>query len=1232
MAAANRSMRNWLILGAAAALLVAVALLWPRPNANDRKVANGTNEPPVVEDDPAVAVEAAPTIPRDDALRLIELRNLSLGHLENEELTACDPLLEEIIDRLPGDPFGPRNLTVARLLSLMQTNATADPAAHQAAADAALEAASILERVEGETAVLHVLRARIARSSTAGERQAFDEFVRAAEVAPDEAWIAYELFQSGRYATEPAMRERAAAALQRAGELQGDNVWLLIELLPLQADRKDPGIGDNLQRLAEIVAPFATTIAAHMRINPADLLQQAQQAADQQDWPTVLQKVRVVANVLRPDPLAQADKSRVDRHPLAFVLPGYSSATLARLDLPAAQPPDSIPVKFVTSADAPATGAVTDAQFADFNLDGRFDIFALGDARLAVVGRDEAGAWQSITEADVPAGLTHLLVADLDDDVDENANAPLNQSHETICRHADIDAITWGAGGVAVLQNRLDGESGARSIEIVEQNDAWAAIRDVRTVTPADLDHDGDLDLVVVADSGVSLWSSRGNLTFEDISDRSSLPPDPAGITGALAADWDRDLDVDVLLVGPGGIGILENLRHGRLRYRELPGAAGHAGRQTWGIADLDNNQSWDLVSAGDQGISVQFTDLAPDGSRQIQPQRRLIDSAVSDFDIFDYDNDGFLDVIAVGDGRVQVFRGGVDGPVSVQAELPADLSQRAQAVTAGDVDSDGDLDLLTAGPDGVRFVVNDGGNANRWIDVSARAQQIKGNQPSASGRINHLGIGSTLQLRAGQLDQLRIIRSGLTHFGLGQREQPDVVRILWTNGVPQNVIQPPANGEICELQTLKGSCPYLYTWNGERFEFCTDLLWAAPLGLQFAEGVVAPSRAWEYLKIRGDQLQADDGRYRLQITEELWEAAYVDQVRLIAVDHPADVEIFTNEKVGPAEIAEHKLHTVRERRLPVAARDQQGRDVLPIVAREDGKFLKAWDRKFRQGLTEPHSLELDLGDLDEPDRITLFLTGWVYPSDTSINVALSQNPDLDSPRPPLIETPDENGEWRVALPYMGFPGGKTKTIAVDVSKLFTNGDYRLRIGTTMEIHWDAVWFTADEPPGELEQTELELVAADLHFRGVSRREWLPDNGPEVYLYNDVNPHVPWPPMDGAFTRYGDVAPLLADWDDRMIVMAAGDELTLEFAGPAHAPPAGWVRDFVIYNVGWDKDADLNTVFGQSSEPLPYREMTDYGLRDSTVDPEFAEYLRTYQTRHQNRQRFWTELPGVSVE
>src|SRR6185436_5207312 len=298
-------------------------------------------------------------------------------------------------------------------------------------------------------------------------------------------------------------------------------------------------------------------------------------------------------------------------------------------------------------------------------------------------------------------------------------------------------------------------------------------------------------------------------------------------------------------------------------------------------------------------------------------------------------------------------------------------------------------------------------------------------------------------------------------------------VRFLFSNGVPQASRFSGGNRRYAERQQLYGSCPFIYTWTGEKFEFFTDFLWAAPIGLQLAEGKMAPSRAWEYLLIPGDRLKEHDGTYDLQITEEVWEAAYFDRMQLIAVDHPADFNVYSNEKVGPPTIASKKIHTVRQPRKPVSAKDQRGRDVLPLLAKRDGKFAQLFEKRIWQGLVEEHFLELDLGKLEStPKQLTLFLTGWIYPTNTSINVNLSQRTDLAYPKLPSLWVPDGKGSWKLAQGFMGFPVGKTKTMAVEIDPtVFPPGDYRVRVVTSAEIYWDDVFFTVNEPAAELNET-----------------------------------------------------------------------------------------------------------------------------------------------------------------
>jgi hypothetical protein len=353
--------------------------------------------------------------------------------------------------------------------------------------------------------------------------------------------------------------------------------------------------------------------------------------------------------------------------------------------------------------------------------------------------------------------------------------------------------------------------------------------------------------------------------------------------------------------------------------------------------------------------------------------------------------------------------------------------------------------------------------------------------------------------------------------------------------------------------------------------------------------------------------------------------------------------------------MAEHKLHTVRTPRIPVAAKDTFGNDVLEQIAARDGVYTRTYDHKLAQGLTNEHFLELDLGDwtsgsnlpserkLDEsaakPDaprapRIMLYLTGWMYPATTSLNVQFSQNPDGQKPRPPSLQVVDEQGQWREVRPFLGFPGGKTKTIALDISDIFPAhaSDHRLRIVTNMEFYWDAAFFTVDDEPVTFREQELTLNSAWLRDRGgVSLRTWpATGNGPEIFDYGTLVPGDVWPPIEGAFTQFGDVRELLLRRDDQLVVMHPGDEIQLAFGEPADPVPEGWVRDFVIYNVGWDKDCDLNTVYGETVEPMPFRDMTVYG-QVRPADEDYERYLKMYQTRRRSRSAYWNQIRRVTA-
>ncbi|HVW02128.1 MAG TPA: FG-GAP-like repeat-containing protein, partial [Planctomycetaceae bacterium] len=1102
-------------------------------------------------------------IPIAECRSLLQARNLGLGYLENENFAKAEPYLRDLAEKLQRDPVGVRNFAILKLLTLDAKHDSAEQL--RQAFDAATLAAQQLLQIEPDSYVSHLLAGRVEFEAVAKltdlkpddqlarTREGVKELQQAAKLAPRDPAILWTLFDKGRYVDDEEVRAAARQALREAYAIDPRNLFILTEWLRAQADARDPEIIATLKAAKETLVPIQEGVKKRARVDVIELVDQALAAAEKPDWPTTLGLV-LRLNVIRSEDMAQSDRRRLDRHPLEYVVQRFGPEFCNVEDLQRADADPEIPVKLVKEAATSIGGLreVHDVVAADFDLDTRTDLAVLETGALTLYRRTpESGEWQKFARFEPIEGAEHLLAADLDRDVHLPAKGPAPAKPETVgCQDADPDVVLFGSGGIRVLRNEVSGTNPRqREFQVVEQSEEFRQLKDVSAAALADLDHDGDLDLVVCAGGRVQFWGNRGDLTFENVSADSQFPSPDIEFTTIIPVDWDRDVDIDFVLTGPrcDEPGLLENLRHRQFRWQPFGDDYANLRRaSSVALADVDGNAAWDLIAASDKGIFLIQTQNPAPGHVMVLAVSGVSRDATEHVLAWDFDNDGRTDILGWGGPELRALRGLGDGRFNPSPKLFESPHGSVLACEAADLDGDGDLDLALGTAGALDFLSNEGGNKNHWIDVRAR-----GDADTKVPHVNQYGFGSLLEVRAGDLYQAQVIGRQLLHFGLGKRDQADSVRVLWTNGVPQDTVQAKVNETICERQALKGSCPYVYTWTGEKYEFFTDLLWAAPIGLQFADGVMAPSRPWEFIKVPGDRLKARDGRVQMSVTEELWEATYFDQIELIAVDHPADVEIYSNEKVGPADLAEFKVHTVREKRLPVAARDQRGRDRMDEIRAEDGVFVRAFDRRECLGFAEPHYLELDLGRLDEvvasgdagPHKITLFLTGWIYPTDVSTNIALSQRGELGHPKPPSLWTPDESGQWREVRPYMGFPGGKTKTIAVDLTGVFAPGDYRLRIQTTQELYWDAAFFTVDEQPADVKLTHLAPQAVDLHYRGFSEPFPKRPNAPEIYDYAQVRTAPKWPPMAGKFTRYGNVTELLAATDDKLVVIAAGDEL-----------------------------------------------------------------------------------------
>lgn len=728
-----------------------------------------------------------------------------------------------------------------------------------------------------------------------------------------------------------------------------------------------------------------------------------------------------------------------------------------------------------------------------------------------------------------------------------------------------------------------------------------------------DQDHDGDLDVLLVpaptrsqARLLAELYRNDGSRQFTDITEPSGLPKSQAFVTDVSVLDADEDDDTDILFATTRGLVLLTNLRQGKFAdISQGTGLAELGPLTACDAADINHDGLANVVVASDEGCMV----LRPQRFMtfvQAHVERRgsgslLRLSGVRDLDLCDLNGDGNQDLVvaceagAGDEGGLRVFFGDENGfftDVTDRVGIPAtgfDLC----FCKAEDIDQDGDPDLLVydrkVGP---RLFRNDTQGV-RWISLILHGTKN-----------NTEGIGTKVEAKVRNSYQKLVAERDLIRFGIGGMSSVDVVRLQWPNGVLQGATQIVA-GEIfhaTEKEGEVGSCPYLYTWNGQRFVFVTDVIDTCPLGLLIGQDVVFPPRDFEVVRITDKQLKSREDRLLLRFTEELRELTYFDQVVLEAIDHPAETEVYPDERFSMPPFPSGEPVIVHNSRPPVAAWDGNGNDVLDLISRLDHRYPVPGARIRYAGFTEGQTLTLDLGDVQQKPRVLLLLIGCLRWGYSSSLYAISQDPVI-SGQWPSISIIDEDGSWREILPNYGFPAGKMKTMLLDLTGKFPTRDCRVRIETNMEIYWDRILVDTSVDLPDMRRSEVPLVAAHLRRRGYCEQSIIDGKVLSIPEYGTFNLRPPYPLQVGFYTRFGDVSHLIDRRDDDLVVFNQGDELAMAFDYGALPPlPEGWRRTYLAHIIGWVKDGDINTVTGATVEPMPYRAMTEYPYpRDAAV-------------------------------
>ncbi|MHB8957357.1 MAG: FG-GAP-like repeat-containing protein [Pirellulaceae bacterium] len=728
--------------------------------------------------------------------------------------------------------------------------------------------------------------------------------------------------------------------------------------------------------------------------------------------------------------------------------------------------------------------------------------------------------------------------------------------------------------------------------------------------------------------------------TLTDLAPRLGLTFPKTPMSAVIYDDFDNDLDLDLIFFPATGSPLVwVNDRVGA--YRILESTA--TGLPVQGVISAT---SGDPYRDGNRDLLI-FTEREVQRFRNRGGFKFELDEEFASRcgplggtggQFADLDNDGDLDLVIADAHRRDASR----GPVVLLNEWPnrrfvaatdvdpgnllsAVRTNGSTSCVAADFNGDGRLDILLA----------EMNEPPKWIENVTPgghfiALDLLGKQDDMA-RSNGSSIGARVELRSGTVSQQYVvgIPSGPTampplriHAGLGPHPQVQWLRILWPDSVLQAELEVAADQvrQIAQHNRLMSTCPHLFAWDGSRFALVSDFGGVGGLGYWLAPGVYGMPRPLEYVPIR--RFEPRDGQYVLQILESLEETVYVDETKLIAVDHPENTEVSPHELMAIGiPLPPFEIFCFRDAIEPVGAVDHRGIDVTDEIRRIDRCYAGATDlHEGLYGYAHDHRVELDFSErlrgLSPAARPILVLYGTTEYPYSSTNYAAS----LEGLRmkPPSIHA-WRDGRWVEVLHEVGCPAGMQHIMTVDLTGKILPSDRKLSISSNMEIYWDRIFVGVHLADVPLQLQEIAAQSADLHFRGYAQRYSPDGRRPELYDYDRVDRAFPWKLMQGEYTRYGQVRELLDQTDDCYVIMARGDELTLRFSGDAFGPVRpGYRRSFILKVDSYSKDMNLYTPHSSTVEPLPFHAMRSYPYGPDQGYPETEKtnrYRRSFNTR-----------------
>lgn len=864
---------------------------------------------------------------------------------------------------------------------------------------------------------------------------------------------------------------------------------------------------------------------------------------------------------------------------------------------------------------------------ADFDADRLIDLFLTGVGKNRLLRNRDGKSFEDLSPTLKSAGAPAVALTARWLDLDQDGDLDLYIVNYCALEHAAKAFVPGQAPppGIACSVYRNDGQPepipGSPAPAWAPLAVAWENVKAKRGLSVAlepwtgvdpllggavphtgiavlDVDSDRDLDVVLSADGAppVAILNDRLG-QFHDVVLKDSPALD--GVAGLLVTHLDGDGRPDLVAPVPGGrLHALRNTTEratvAATKIRFEPFATNAQGWRFAATTDLDLDGLPDLAGLKSGGTSP-AADKAGAGS--VAWAR----------------NEGMQRLSA--------------GDLSVDLETPG-----VEGLVLADLAGDPLPDLLLTRTGAAPALAHNLGNGHHWLALDlgghwrVKPELMRTNSHAIGTRLIAEGQGIQVTYDHTTPDSGLGQSIGPVVIGLGTKPAVDLVHLHWPDGVMQCELNVAGGARrvLAENNRKTGSCPVLFTWNGKRFVCMGDFLGGGGLGYLVAPGVYSQPDRDEAVAIAADQLQAEQGAFRLSITEPMDEVAYLDRLTLDVVDRPPGVSTAPDERfapTGPRPTGE--LYAWRQTIRPVRATDLSGQDMTDV--------LKDWDRRtvdtFRKldgwvGYAEEHGIILDFGDrlsrFQKTDPLVLCLAGWVeYPYSQTNYAAATAGVAL---KPPVIERRRDDGTWEVIELHAGYPAGLPRLTTLDLTGKLTGPGCVLRIKTNMECYYDQAFLALRDARAEasLRVTTLPVARAVLGHRGYTREVSPDGRQPLIYDYDYVDP-APFAWLSGKLTRHGDVDRLLRTDDDQFCVVGPGDEVRLEFdANGLPELASGWTRSYVLRAVGYCKDADPFTATSDSVEPLPWRGMPAFPFASGVerpVDEAYKEYLREYQTR-----------------